>query len=74
MSMQMITTRAFQRVVWMGVEMHLRGRDRRREQRSVFDELFEYRTRYGDIFRELIARRRARTAISISTISASPTS
>lgn len=55
--LQMIETRHFQRVVWEGVEMHLRGATTP-EQRSTFAELIEYRTRYGDIFRDLIARAR----------------
>jgi AcrR family transcriptional regulator len=50
---QMITTRAFQRAVWMGVEMHLRGATTP-EQRTVFNELIQYRTDYGKIFREVI--------------------
>lgn len=51
--MQMIATQPFQRVVWMGVEMHLRGATTP-EQRTVFTELLQYRTDYGDIFREVI--------------------
>ncbi len=54
---QMITTRAFQRVVWMGVEMHLVGAPTP-HQRALFEELFETRSRYGDIFRTLIAEGR----------------
>ncbi len=54
---QMIRTRAFQRVVWMGVEMHLLGATTP-QQRVVFEELAETRSRYGDIFRNLIAEGR----------------
>lgn len=54
---QMITTRQFQRVVWEGVEMHLRG-STTPEQRSVFAELIEKRSRYSDIFRDLLAEAR----------------
>ncbi|MGN6767264.1 MAG: TetR family transcriptional regulator [Rhizobiaceae bacterium] len=54
---QMITTRQFQRVVWEGVEMHLRGATTP-EQRSVFAELIEKRSRYSDIFRDLLAEAR----------------
>lgn len=54
---QMITTRAFQRVVWMGVEMHLVGATTP-QQRVVFEELIQTRSRYGDIFRHLIAEGR----------------
>lgn len=53
-TIQMITTRPFQRVVWEGVEMHLRGATTP-EQRSVFAELLETRARYSNIFRDLLA-------------------
>src|SRR5690606_16019574 len=51
---QMITTRQFQRVVWEGVEMDLRGATTP-EQRAAFAELTEQRSRYSDIFRNLLA-------------------
>jgi len=54
---QMIDTKPFQRTVWMGVEMHLRGATTP-EQRSVFAELIRYRTDYGNIFREVIVKAR----------------
>jgi len=54
---QMIATRQFQRVVWEGVEMHLRGATTP-EQRTVFAELLESRSRYSDIFRDLLAEAR----------------
>jgi AcrR family transcriptional regulator len=54
---QMITTRQFQRVVWEGVEMHLRGATTP-EQRTVFAELIERRSQYSDIFRDLLAEAR----------------
>jgi AcrR family transcriptional regulator len=57
-TLQMIDTRHFQRVVWEGVEMHLRGATTP-EQREAFAELIEYRTRYGNIFRQAIAQARA---------------
>ncbi|MDP3896940.1 MAG: TetR/AcrR family transcriptional regulator [Mesorhizobium sp.] len=57
-TMQMIKAKPFQRVVWEGVEMHLRG-STTPEQRNVLSELIEYRTRYGDIFRNEIAQARA---------------
>lgn len=47
---QMIETQPFQRAVWMGVEMHLRGATTP-EQRTVFSELLDYRKAYGGIFR-----------------------
>lgn len=50
-TLMMIETRTFQRVVWMGVEMHLRGATTP-EQRQVFNELIEYRTQYGVMFRK----------------------
>ncbi|TWG94836.1 TetR family transcriptional regulator [Mesorhizobium sp. J18] len=56
--MQMITTRAFQRAVWIGVEMHLRGATTP-EQRTVFNELIAYRSAYGDVFRETLRQGRA---------------
>lgn len=55
--LQMIEARPFQRTVWMGVEMHLRGATTP-EQRSVFTELIRYRSDYGDIFRKVIAEAR----------------
>lgn len=51
--MQMITTKPFQRAVWMGVEMHLRGATTP-EQRIVLNELVEYRSRYSYLFREVM--------------------
>ncbi|MHB2263853.1 TetR/AcrR family transcriptional regulator [Aliihoeflea sp. PC F10.4] len=51
---QMMATRAFQRVVWMGVEMHQTGAPTE-QQKSRYDELVQTRSRYGNIFRELIA-------------------
>lgn len=54
---QMIVTRAYQRVVWEGVEMHLRGATTP-EQRSQLNELVEYRTDYSNVFREQMARAR----------------
>lgn len=55
---QMIVSKAYQRTVWEGVEIHLRGATTP-EQRSQLNELVEYRTRYGNIFRDLIARAKA---------------
>lgn len=54
---QMIVTRAYQRVVWEGVEMHLRGATTP-EQRSQFNELVEYRSQYSNVFRVQMARAR----------------
>ena len=55
--MRMIETKPFQRTVWMGVEMHLRGATTP-EQRSALAELIEYRDAYGAIFRETIVKAR----------------
>lgn len=55
--MQMITTKPFQRTVWMGVEMHLRGATTP-QQRNVFSELIRFRSDYGDIFRKEIRQAR----------------
>lgn len=49
----MIRTRAFQRAVWEGVSMHLRG-STTPEQRDVLNELLELRNRYSMIFRSVI--------------------
>jgi hypothetical protein len=54
---QMIAKRQFQRVVWEGVEMYLRGATTP-EQRTAFAELIEQRARYSDIFRDLLAEAR----------------
>ena len=54
---QMITTRPFQRAVWMGVEMHLRGATTP-EQRTALTELVQYRSDYGYIFREVVLKAR----------------
>lgn len=54
---QMIVTRPFQRSVWIGVEMHLRGATTP-SQRDMIEELIDYRARYGEIFKRLILRGR----------------
>lgn len=56
-AMQMITTKPFQRTVWVGVKMHLRGATTP-EQRTVFEELIRYRSDYGNIFRQAILQGR----------------
>lgn len=65
---QMILTKPFQRTVWEGVEMHLRG-STTPEQRSQLNELVEYRTQYGNIFRELISRARAEGDMAFENLS-----
>ena len=47
----MLATRAFQRVVWEGVELHLRGATTP-EQREAFDALIATRERYSAYFRQ----------------------
>jgi hypothetical protein len=55
---QMILKRHFQRVVWEGVEMHLRG-STTPEQRNVYNELTEYRSAAtSKMFRSAIERAR----------------
>lgn len=65
---QMIVTKAFQRTVWEGVELHLRG-STTPEQRSQLNELVEYRTQYGNIFREQISRARAEGDMAFENLS-----
>lgn len=66
--MQMILTKPFQRAVWLGVEMHLRGATTP-EQRTVFNELIEYRTQYGNIFRRNIEQGREEGAFAFEDLS-----
>ena len=66
--LQMITTKAFQRAVWMGVEMHLRGATTP-EQRNLFTELLKYRSDYGDIFRRVIVEARDEGDFSFTNVS-----
>ncbi len=54
---QMIRTRPFQRAVWEGVELTLRG-STTPAQREVLGELLDYRNRYGLFFREVIEKAR----------------
>jgi AcrR family transcriptional regulator len=54
---QMMVTKPFQRAVWLGVEMHLAGATTP-EQRTVFNELLDYRTRYGNLFRATLLQGR----------------
>lgn len=57
-AMQMMLTKPYQRTVWVGMKMHLRGATTP-EQRAVFAELVKYRSDYGQIFRDLILQGRA---------------
>jgi AcrR family transcriptional regulator len=55
--LQMMVTKPFQRAVWIGVEMHLAGATTP-EQRTVFNELLDYRTQYGNLFRATLLQGR----------------
>jgi AcrR family transcriptional regulator len=55
--MQMIVSKPFQRTVWLGVEMHLRGATTP-QQRAVMNDLVRMRSDYGGIFREVIVKAR----------------
>lgn len=65
---QMISTRHFQRAVWEGVEMTLRG-STTPQQREVLGELLEYRSAYGRIFREILAQGRDAGVFRIENVS-----
>jgi AcrR family transcriptional regulator len=56
-TVEMTKARALARVVWEGVEMHLRGSTTPR-QRDVLSELVKYRNSYAEIFRKTIAEAR----------------
>ena len=64
----MISTKAFQRVVWEGVEMHLRG-STTPEQREALDELLKERHRYSAIFRAETEAARQAGLLSYGNIS-----
>lgn len=56
-TLQMMKSKPFARVVWEGVEMHLRGATTP-QQRAALDNLVEYRTSYSNLFRATIAQAR----------------
>lgn len=56
-SVRMMRSKTLARVVWEGVEMHLRGATTP-EQRLVLDDLVNYRNAYSDVFRAAIAKAR----------------
>jgi AcrR family transcriptional regulator len=64
---QMIRTKPFQRVVWEGVELYLRGATTP-EQREEFTRLMQSRDDYGRIFREAIAAARDEGDMRFGTI------
>lgn len=55
--LEMTKARSLARVVWEGVEMHLRGSTTPR-QREVLGELVAYRSSYSEVFRNTIAQAR----------------
>lgn len=65
---EMIRTKPFQRAVWEGVEMHLRG-STTPQQRDAFGKLLEDRTNYGNIFRETIAEARQQGSMRFDNLS-----
>lgn len=64
----MLATRAFQRVVWEGVELHLRGATTP-EQREAFDALIASRERYSAYFREAEERAKAQGLLDYESLS-----
>ncbi len=66
--LQMMVTKPFQRAVWIGVEMHLAGATTP-EQRTVFAELLDYRTRYGNLFRSTLLQGRDEGVFSFDDLS-----
>lgn len=66
--MQMMLTKPFQRAVWIGVEMHLRGATTP-EQRKALNSLIEYRTAYGELFRATLLQGRAEGVFSFENLS-----
>jgi AcrR family transcriptional regulator len=67
-TMQMIVTKPFQRAVWIGVEMHLRGATTP-EQRVVFGRLIDYRSEYGNLFRATLLQGRAEGTFRFDNLS-----
>ena len=67
-TMQMMESKPFQRAVWEGVEMHLRGATTP-EQRSTLEQLMRYRTDYGARFRQLLAAARQSGQMEFDNIS-----
>lgn len=66
-TLQMIRTKPFQRVVWEGVSMYLRGATTP-EQRDVFAALQRSRQDYGNIFRAEIAAGREEGAFRFDNL------
>lgn len=64
-TLNMIRTQAFQRAVWEGVSMHLRG-STTPEQRDLLGRLLEARNRYSRIFRSVIEQARDQKDMTFS--------
>ena len=60
---EMMRTQAYQRVVWQGVNMHLRGATTP-DQREAFDELARTREAYGRLFGDTMEQARSEGAFS----------
>lgn len=67
-SRQIIRSKPFQRVVWQGVQMHLRGATTP-EQRDALDRLMAYRDEYERIFRDAVDAARGEGSLSFETLS-----
>ncbi|MEX0344547.1 MAG: TetR family transcriptional regulator [Rhizobiaceae bacterium] len=65
---QMIATKPYQRAVWEGVEMHLRG-STTPEQRDTLTGLLAHRDRYSDIFKSVISECEKRGSLAFDNLS-----
>lgn len=65
---QMIDTKPFQRAVWEGVELHLRG-STTPEQRETLAELLAYRDRYSDLFKTILTACKQRQSLDFENVS-----
>lgn len=65
---QMIDTQSYQRAVWEGVSMHLRG-STTPEQRETLIELLDYRDRYSDMFKSVLAQCKANGSLDYESVS-----
>lgn len=69
---QLIRAKPFQRVVWQGVQMHLRGATTP-EQRETLNELIAYRDAYEAIFREALAAAAQACGVVLPSVSLAST-
>lgn len=65
---QIIETKPFQRAVWEGVEMHLRGATTP-EQRETLAELTAYRDNYGELFKTVLQACKKEGSLTFTNIS-----